>query len=479
MSDTTTIVRAGAAWIDGVLRRDVSIRIADERIVEIVDGAVRASGADELLDWSSLIVLPGAIDTHSHHRQPGFEHKETIAAATRAAARGGVTVTVGMPNVEPPITTVARYRGLMEQYARDAVVDFNLNPAPTVPDEVQGLADAGALGFKIYMVADTKRSYPHMPGLGIDDDATLVQVAESVAPTGLPLMVHPHNQALMDLAESRSWGQGRRTPEDYVRAQRLYDGLVWDTANETLLSLQTAIGFRLHILHLISVRSVEMVRAAKARGRQVTSEVNPFGLFLGDLELIRQRGPYVVGRWSPPHVKAALIEGLRDRTIDVIGSDHAPHTRDEKEVGWDDMWKAPSGTPQLQDYLSCALTWVNDGRLSLGDVVHATSEGPAKAFGLYPERGRIGPGAYGDLVAVDLSRRWTVRNADAESACGWTPYDGDELTGKPVHTLVRGHPVMLDEAIVARPGVGRLARRVPERVVPGQTAGTVERTRST
>ncbi|MCU1440652.1 MAG: amidohydrolase family protein 4 [Rhodoglobus sp.] len=460
MSTPVTTVHAGAAWIDDTVRREVSIRIENERVVEIVDGFVGGDIGGDVLDWRSLLVLPGAIDTHSHHREPGFEHKETIATATRAAARGGVTITVGMPNVEPPIVTVDRYRALMDHYAEHAIVDFNVNPAPTIAEEVLGLAEAGALGFKIFMVVDTKRSYPHMPGLGIEDDATLVRVAESVAPTGIPLMVHPHNQAIMNLAEHRTWGQGKRTPEDYARAQRLYDGLVWDTANETLLSLQEAIGFRLHILHLISVRSVEMVRAAKAAGRSVTGEVNPFGLFLGDMEQIRERGPYACGRWSPPHVKKALIAGLRDRTIDVIGSDHAPHTREEKEPGWEDMWKAPSGTPQLQHYLACGLTWVNEGRISLGDLVHATSTGPAKTFGLYPDRGVVAPGAYADLIGVDLARRWTVRNEDVESQCGWTPYDGDELTGKVIHTLVRGNPVMIDEELVAPSGSGRLARRV-------------------
>lgn len=453
-----TLIHAGSAWIEGKVRKEVSIRLEDERIIDIVEGFVDDPSA-ETYDWRSLLVLPGAIDTHSHHREPGFEHKETIATATRAAARGGVTITVGMPNVEPPIVTVERYEKLMEHYARNAIVDFNINPAPTVAAEVQGLAQAGALGFKIFMVVDTKRSYPHMPGLGIEDDATLVKVAESVAPTGLPLMVHPHNQALMNLAESRTWDEGKRTPEDYVRAQRLYDGLVWDTANETLLSLQRSIGFRLHILHLISVRSVDLVRRAKAEGQAVTAEVNPFGLFVGDMEQVRQRGPYAVGRWSPPHVKEALVAGLRDRTIDVIGSDHAPHTREDKEPGWEDMWKAPSGMPQLQHYLAAGFTWVNEGRISLGDLVHAVSEGPAKVFGLFPERGRIAAGAYADLIGVDLTRRWVVRDEDVESRCGWSPYSGDEFIGKVLHTMVRGTPVMVDEEIVATPGTGRLARR--------------------
>ncbi|MCZ7538180.1 MAG: amidohydrolase family protein [Acidimicrobiia bacterium] len=160
------------------------------------------------MDARGLLVLPGFIDTHSHHREPGFTHKEDIGTATRAAAAGGVTTTVGMPNVNPPVTTLEHYEGVLQLYARKALVDFNLHPAPTVVSEVPRLASAGALGFKVFQIVDTKRSYPHMPGLGVTNAGEMLEIFEAVKPTGRPVMVHPHNQELMDRFEQRYWARG-------------------------------------------------------------------------------------------------------------------------------------------------------------------------------------------------------------------------------------------------------------------------------
>jgi dihydroorotase len=442
---------------DGILN-DAAIVISDGRIVDLMSAPGSMPSSADVVDVSGLTLLPGVIDTHSHHRDPGFTHKEDITSATRAAAAGGVTTTIGMPNVNPPITDAGRYASLIAHSERAAVVDFNVHPAATARDELQRFADQGCLAFKLFMVEDTKRSYPHMPGLGIHDDGELLEVFESVAQTGLPLMVHPHNQAIMSTVEERYWREGKRSPEDYVRAQRAYDGLIWDTAIATLVRMQEATGARLHVLHLVTSRSVELARAAKETGAAVTTEVNPFALFLGDLETIREKGPYVVGRWVPEETKAVLWAGIRDGTIDLIGSDHAPHTRAEKEPGWVDMWKAPSGTPQLQHYLSQLLTHVARGDLSLDQAVRVTSYNPARIFGLYPSKGTIEIGADADLVAVDLVAAETVRNDASISKCGWTPYDGETVTGVPIHTLVRGRWVMRDRQVIGEPGWGRCVK---------------------
>ena len=373
---------------------------------------------------------------------------------------GGVTTSIGMPNVKPPVNSVALYRGLVAVYERDAYVDFNLNVLPLLSEQVPGLAAAGALGFKIWMVEDSKRDYPHMPGLGVHADDQLLEVFEAVAETRLPLMVHPHNQALMNLAEQRAWRSSDRGPVAYARAQRFYDGLVWDTAIQTLLRMQQAVGTRLHVLHLVTTRSVDMVRGAKATGADVTAEVNPFALFLGDLDLIEKRGPYVLGRWLPSDVKDALWTGLRDGTIDVIGTDHAPHTVEEKERGWLDAWESPSGTPQLQDYFSKLLSnGVHANRISLDQAARVAAYNPARIFGLYPRKGTIEIGSDADLVVADLDAQRQISNAEAVSKCGWTPYDGDTVRGMPTHTVVRGAVVMRDRQIVGSRGWGRRAVR--------------------
>lgn len=453
------IITNGQVWTPQGILDGASVIVEDGRIAGVAPGSEPVGGG-EAVDATGKWVLPGAIDTHSHHREPGFTHKEDIESATRAAAAGGVTTSIGMPNVNPPVTTVDHYLDTMALYERSALVDYNLHPTPTQLDAVAGLADAGALGFKVWMVEDTKRSYPHMPGIGVHEDGRLYEIFEQVERTGIPLLVHPHNQSLMTLAEERRRSTGDTSPIAYGEAQRIGDGLVWDTAIYTLCRLQEAVGTRLHVLHLIATRSVELIREAKKRTDQITSEVNPFGLFLGSRELIAEKGPYVMGRLVPDDTREALWQGLADGTIDVVGTDHAPHAREEKELGWEDMWEAPSGTPQLQDYLSQLLDkGFHTGRIDLDTFARVASHNPARIFGLYPKKGTIEPGADADLMVIDPEMVVSFNDETALSKCGWTPYHGQRARGGAVHTLVRGRFVMRDGEVVGEPGWGQKATR--------------------
>mgnify|MGYP003694609303 CR=1 FL=1 len=190
-------------------------------------------------------IIPGLVDTHTHHRDPGFTHKEDLTTATMAAAAGGVTLSIGMPNVNPPTTTVERFRALIEDHKKKAIVDFNHNPSGTVPEELAGLAKEGCLAFKIFMVKDTGRDYPHMPGIGLHNHGDLFRSFEEVGKTGLPLMVHPHDQDLMDEIEQRYWKRGDHSPQAYAKAYRDFDGIIWDTAIATLFRFQKAVGNKL------------------------------------------------------------------------------------------------------------------------------------------------------------------------------------------------------------------------------------------
>jgi len=457
-------VVGGSVWTPDGFMDSHDVLISGESIAEVVPSGSTSTGKAEIIDAEGLLVIPGLIDTHSHHREPGFTHKEDIASASRAAAVGGVTVTVGMPNVDPPTTTVERFEEVLTRYAQSSVVDYNHNPSPTNLAEIPGLAGLGCLGFKLFMVVDGKRSYPHMPGLGIHDHADIARILEVTSQTGRPLMVHPNDQALLELIEHRHWEAESLGPEPYSKAEWMFDGAVWNSAVATLIEIQRGVGGPLHILHMMSDRTVELIRRAKKDGQDVTAEVNAFALFLGDWQEVAHLGPYALGRCLKDEWRAALWSGIFDGTIDVLGTDHAPHTKEEKEPGWKNMWATPTGTPQLQHYLSKLLDASHQDLISLDGLVRLTSYNPAKRFGLYPKKGTIERGADADLVLVDYDREYESGVEEVVySKAGYNPYAGQSLRGRPVMTLVRGQVVAKDGRAVGDPGYGKQA--VP--VTPG------------
>lgn len=458
MEKMDLVVKGGEIWTTaGFIEADIAIK--QGRIVALARPSTLPE-ASSVIDAKGKVVIPGLIDTHTHHREPGFTHKEDLTTATQAAAAGGVTLSVGMPNVNPPTTTVERYREVIEISKKKAVVDFNHNPSGTVPEQIPGLTQAGCLAFKIFMVKDTGRDYPHMPGIGLHHHGELFRCFEAVAKTGLPLMVHPHDQDLMDVIEQRYWQRGDRSPQAYAKAYRDFDGVIWDTAIATLMRFQKATGAKLHILHMSTPGGLEMMRRAKDEGRPVSCEVNPWALFLGSWENVEKLGPYCLGFWVPEQHVAALWKGIEDGTVDLVGTDHAPHTKEEKDIGWKDMWKSPGGEPQIQDYLKLFLTAVNDGKLTLDKLVRITSYNPARIFGVCPRKGIIQPGSDADIVIVDMDREETITNETTYTKVGWTPYHGRKVKGAPVYTILRGKVVMQEGKVIGKPGDGEFVTPV-------------------
>lgn len=459
MDKVDLVIKGGEVWTpEGFIEADIAV--SQGKVTALGKPPDFPESAGSIIDAAGKKIIPGLIDTHTHHRDPGFTHKEDLTTATQAAAAGGVTLSVGMPNVNPPTTTLERYRDVIEISKKRAVVDFNHNPSGTVPEEVSKLAEAGCLAFKIFMVKDTGRDYPHMPGIGLHHHGDLFRSFEAVAGTGLPLMVHPHDQDLMDAIEQRYWQKGDRSPQAYAKAYREFDGIIWDTAIATLLRFQKAAGTKLHILHMSTPGGVEMTRRAKEEGRAVTCEINPWALFLGSWENVERLGPYCLGFWVPEEHVEILWNAIDDGTIDLVGSDHAPHTKEEKEIGWKDMWQSPGGEPQIQDYLRLFLSAVNEEKISLDRVVRLISYNPARVFGLLPRKGVIQFGSDADLVIVDMNREETISNETTYTKVGWTPYHGKKVKGVPVGTIVRGKVVMENGKVVGKPGDGEFIRPV-------------------
>jgi dihydroorotase len=309
-----------------------------------------------------------------------------------------------------------------------------------------------------------------MPGIGVHDHGELLAIFEAVSRTGLPLMVHPHDQGLMHHIETQAWAQGRRDALAYARAYAAHDGLIWDVATGVLLRIQRAAGTPLHLLHTQTAGMVELIRDAKARGQNVSAELNPWAIFLGnDWANIERLGSYALSYWVAPMHVEPLWSALRDGTIDLVSTDHAPHLKEEKEVGWTDGWKAHTGTPSAQFYVPMLLDAASRGQLSLERVVDLVSTAPAKRFGL-TQKGRIEPGADADLVLADLDGELEIRDEIVLSKIGYTPYAGRRVRGVIESTLVRGRVVYRGGEVVGTPGWGRQAipNGVPARTDPRQ-----------
>ena len=456
MTRYDTVVRGGTlVAATGSVEADLAI--SGERIAAIVARGTPLP-ADRTIDATGKHVLPGAIDVHSHHREPGFTHKEDIVTATSACAAGGVTTSFAMPNVQPPPNTAERLDAMLALYEQRSIVDWNINAAATVPDELPGLARRGIAAFKVFMVVDTGRDYPHMPGIGVHDHGQLLEIFEAVERTGLPLMVHPHDQALMAHIEQGFWKRGERDALAYARAYAAHDGIIWDTAVALLLRLQKATGTRLHLLHTQTTGVIEQLRTAKATGKRVTAELNPWAVFLGnDWPTIERLGAYALSYYVPEKNTEPLWAALADGTIDLVSTDHAPHTREEKEPGWTDGWKAQTGTPSTQFYVPLFLDAAVSGRIPLERVVELVSTAPARAFGL-GNKGRLEVGRDADIAVVDLDADLEIRDEIVLSKIGWTPYAGRRVRGVIERTLVRGRVVYEDGAVVGQPGWGRQAR---------------------
>ncbi|NLG70301.1 MAG: dihydroorotase family protein [Firmicutes bacterium] len=442
--------------IDSRGRRRASVGILDGRIAGLYLPGTEPP-ARAVIDVAGKAILPGVIDPPRHHREPGFEYKEDIESATRACAAGGVTTTVAMPNVYPPPTTLERLEQMFERYRAKAVVDWNINPSGTVLEEIPKMAARGVPAIKIFMVEDTGREYPHMPGIGVHDHGKLMAIMQACAAAGIPLMVHPHDQELMSYIEQQFWSRGERDALAYARAYAAYDGIIWETAIALLLRLQRATGVHLHILHVQTAESVRLIREAKARGQRVPCEINPWALFLGhDWANIERLGSYALSYWVPEHNVPVLWDALKDGTIDIVAPDHAPHTRQEKEIGWTDGWKAHTGTPSAQFYLSLFLDAAHRGLISYERVVEALSEAPARIFDLR-RKGRIDVGRDADLVVADLQAEHRITDDEVLSKIGYTPYADRTVRGVPVRTLVRGKTVYADGKVVGTRGTGQMA----------------------
>jgi allantoinase len=430
----------------GVVRGGVAIR--DGTIVAIAaDGSLPE--ARETIDGGGRHLIPGVIDGHVHFRDPGLTYKEDFITGSRAAARGGVTTVVEMPNTQPPVETAEVLKAKAAHLAGRSVVDYALIGVITDRnlDRVDELCDAGAVAYKIFMG-------PTTGDLPCPDDGAIVDVMRRIAATGRPLGIHAENPRIIERATARLRAEGRTDPAAHALAR---PPLAEAESIQRMILFARETGCRLHVFHMSAKEGVDLVRRGKDDGVPVTSETCPHYLTLTAADMARL-GP--VSKINPPLRGPddidALWAGLADGTVDFVVTDHAPHAREEKTRPV--IWENASGASSVQFLLPLMLEQVARGRLALPALVRYLAEAPARMYGLYPGKGAIAVGSDADLTLVDLDRRQTIRADDMESKVKMTPFDGVECRGWPVLTLVRGRVVMRDGKVVGTPGHGRFLR---------------------
>ncbi len=432
MTDRFDLVITGGTCLTPSGRAAVDIGIRDGRIAAI--GDIDPGAAAERFDAAGLHVLPGVIDTQVHFREPGLEHKEDLESGTRAAALGGVTAIFEMPNTTPNTDTAERMADKVARAEGRAWCDFAFFFGATAENadrlgELELLP--GCSGVKVFMGSSTG-------SLLVADDAGLERVLSSGRRR---VAIHSEDEArLVELKANIDPAKGSaqhpivRDVESAVRS------------TTRLLKLARQTGRPVHVLHVSTAEELPLLAAARD---VATVEVTPQHLTLAAPDCYDRLGSFA--QMNPPIREArhreALWRAVAEGLVDVIGSDHAPHTREEKAR---DYPQSPSGMPGVQTLVPLLLDHVNAGRLTLERFVDLTSAGPHRIYNI-AGKGRIALGYDADFTLVDLGAKKVIENDWIASKCGWTPFDGMAVTGWPMATIIRGRPVMRDGALVDTP----------------------------
>ncbi|WP_022682864.1 dihydroorotase [Sphingobium bisphenolivorans] len=408
----------------GSERADVGVR----------NGKIAAIGtslgdAGEVIDCAGLDVLPGCIDSQVHFREPGLEHKEDLESGSRAAVLGGITAVFEMPNTNPNTDTAERVRDKLRRAHHRMWCDHAFYVGATA-DNAEQLRELeripGTSGVKIFMGASTG-------SLLVDDDDALSRVLASGTRR---VAIHAEDEARMNARKDL------RVEGDPASHPVWRDDESAMIATKRIIDLARKARRRIHILHVTTPAELEYI----ARNKDIaTCEVTPQHLTLAGEDAYPHLGTYA--QMNPPIRSRAHRDGLwhwlNQGVPDVLGSDHAPHTIEEKAKPYP---SSPSGMPGVQTLVPLLLNHVAEGRLSLRRFIELTSSGPQRVFGLVG-KGRIALGYDADFTVVDLKKRWTIDSNWLASRCNWSPFEGMDLTGKAVGTIVRGHRVMWEDAL--------------------------------
>jgi len=437
MAETFDLIVRGGEVANHAGRGRADVGVRGGKVAAI--GDLGQASAGEVFDAAGLTVIPGVIDSQVHFREPGLEWKEDLETGSRAAVLGGVTAVFEMPNTEPTTTDAEALADKLSRGAGRMHCDHAFYVGGTHENarwlgELERLP--GCCGVKVFMGASTG-------SLLVQDDEGVEQVLRNIRRRAAF-----HSEDEYRLAERRPLARAG----DWTSHPEVRDARSAIQSTERLVRIARALGKRIHVLHVTTADEIDFLAAHK----DVASvEITPQHLTLAGPEAYERLKGYA--QMNPPIRDAAhragLWRGIANGVADVIGSDHAPHTSEEKSRPYP---ASPSGMPGVQTLLPVLLTHMAEGRLTLERLVDLTSHGANRIFGL-ADKGRLAVGYDADLTVVDLKARRTIAHADMATRVGWTPFDGFEAKGWPMATIVRGQVVMRDGEIAA-PHLGQPVR---------------------
>jgi dihydroorotase (multifunctional complex type) len=429
---------------------DCSIALEEGKI-EKIGRETQMPSADEKVNLHGLLVLPGLIDEHVHLRDEGKAYKEDFASGTAAAAAGGFTTVLDMPNNDPVTMSVGTFRNRIGIAYRRTLVNVGFySEFPKKLSDIADIAAEGARGFKLFMGCQ-------VGGLDIDDDEAIRDAFKEVAKADVPVAVHAEDKALLTTKEEKLKMAKKTSPAAFLSA---HSEVVEQKAIQRLLKLGDPSCVQLHFCHITSEEGLNAIVEAKKAGRKVTCEVTPNHLSLNSEDVARLGQMLIM---APPlrskTQQEALWKGLEAGSIDTIGSDHAPHALKEKSA--ESVWDVKVGVPGLETTLPIMLTHVKKGKFTLAQMVQLLAEKPAEIFGL-KDRGALESGKNADLTIVDYNAKFKIDASKFKSKAKYSPFDGWEVVGKPVKTYVGGLLVFDEGEIVAKAGCGSIVRRGDE-----------------
>ena len=414
-----------------------NILVKDEKIAGFVD-EITMLDAKNVIDANGNLTIPGCIDSHTHFMYQGFPHRENFLTGTAAAATGGVTTIIDMPCCSvPSVRSIEQLETKLDICGPQAVVDYAMWGGVTGEDVREGWlhnvkeqADYGVVAFKVYMTPSVP-TYPRVT------DPEMYECFKAVAKTGLPIGIHAENFAMCDFYVNKYKNEGRLDGPAWAEARM---ELAEKVAIELGISFAEASGARLHLVHMSTGIGGKLVKDAKMRGIDVTSESCPHYLTLNYQESMSKYGP--LAKIAPPlRTKKDNEEqwnGINDGSIDFIATDHAPYEiESEKHNDGMNIWTSFPGIPGVETMVPVIVSeGYNKGRISLSKLVDILSTNAAKHYGLYPKKGALNIGSDADFTIIDLDKEWTIDSKNMVSMCGYTPLEGMKLKGKINKTII-------------------------------------------